>query len=90
MKPPLWVDREDCLAFHEMMLAQFGGLAGVRDEGLLDSALARPQNLFAYGNPSLADMAASYATGIIVNHPFLDGKAYRGHGGDCLPGIQWI
>jgi death on curing protein len=78
MKEPIWLDRDVALAAHEMMLAQHGGLAGVRDEGLLDSALAKPQNKFAYGKPSLAEMAASYAAGIILNHPFLDGNKRAG------------
>jgi death-on-curing protein len=78
MKEPLWLNRTDCLAIHEMMLAQHGGLAGVRDKGLLESALAKPQNLFAYGSPTLADLAASYAAGIIHNHPFLDGNKPTG------------
>jgi death-on-curing protein len=78
VKEPVWLNREDCLAIHEMMLAQYGGLAGVRDEGLLASALARPMNLFAYGSPTLPEMAASYAAGIILNHPFLDGNKRTG------------
>jgi death on curing protein len=78
MKKPLWVARDECLAIHEMMLAQYGGLAGVRDEGLLESALARPRNLFAYASPTFAEMAASYAAGIILNHPFLDGNKRTG------------
>jgi death-on-curing protein len=78
MKEPVWLDRADCLAIHEMMLAQHGGLAGVRDEGLLESALAKPQNLFAYGSPTLTKMAASYAAGIVLNHPFLDGNKRTG------------
>ena len=80
MKEPLWLDRQDCLALHEMMLAQHGGRSGVRDEGLLESALARPRQLFAYGSPTptLPQMAASYAAGIILNHPFLDGNKRTG------------
>jgi death on curing protein len=78
MKRPVWLDRADCLAIHEMMLAQHGGLAGIRDEGLLDSALAKPQYLFAYASPTLAELAASYATGIILNHPFVDGNKRSG------------
>jgi death-on-curing protein len=78
MKKPVWLDRTDCLAIHEMMLAQHGGLAGVRDEGLLESALARPQHRFDYGSPTLAVLAASYAAGIIRNHPFLDGNKRTG------------
>jgi death on curing protein len=78
MKEPIWLNRDDVLAAHEMMLAQHGGLAGIRDEGLLDSALAKPQNKFAYGKPPLHEMAASYAAGIILNHPFLDGNKRTG------------
>lgn len=78
MKEPIWLSREDCLAIHEIMLAQYGGLAGVRDEGLLESALSKPQNLFAYSSPTLPEMAASYAAGIILNHPFLDGNKRTG------------
>lgn len=78
MKEPIWLNREDCLAIHEMMLSQHGGLAGVRDEGLLESALAKPQHLFVYTSPTLAEMAGSYAAGIILNHPFLDGNKRTG------------
>lgn len=78
MKEPIWLNREDCLAIHEMMLAQHGGLAGVRDAGLLDSALAKPRHLLAYGSTSIAEMAASYAAGVILNHPFLDGNKRTG------------
>lgn len=78
MKEPVWLNRIDCLAIHEMMLAQHGGLAGIRDEGLLESALAKPQNLFVYGSPTLPEMAASYVSDIILNHPFLDGNKRTG------------
>jgi death on curing protein len=78
MKRPAWISREECLAIHEMMLAQHGGLAGVRDEGSLESALSRPQSLFAYAKPTHAAMAANYAAGIILNHPFLDGNKRTG------------
>ena len=78
MKTPVWINLADCLAFHEEMLSRFGGLSGIRDKGLLDSALARPQQLFAYGEPSLFDLAAAYASGIIRNHPFLDGNKRAG------------
>jgi death-on-curing protein len=78
MKEPVWLDRTDCLAIHEMMLSQHGGLAEVHDEGLLESAIAKPKNRFAYGSPSLPEMAASYAAGIILNHPFLDGNKRTG------------
>ena len=78
MKEPNWVDSVDCLAFHEEMLARFGGLSGIRDEGLLDSALNRPQHLFACGAPDLFDLAACYAVGIVKDHPFLDGNKRAG------------
>jgi death-on-curing protein len=78
MKEPIWVDRDDALAIHDKMLAQHGGLAGVRDEGMLASALAKPQNRFAYESASLPEMAGSYAAGIILNHPFLDGNKRTG------------
>jgi death on curing protein len=78
VKEPIWLNREDCLAVHEMMLAQHGGLAGVRDEGLLESALSKAQHLFAYASPTLAEIAASYAAGVILNHPFLDGNKRTG------------
>jgi death-on-curing protein len=78
VKTPVWLDRDDCLAIHEMMLSQHGGLAGVRDEGMLASALAKPQNRFAYQSSSLSVLAASYAAGIVLNHPFIDGKKRTG------------
>jgi death-on-curing protein len=78
VKEPIWLNREDCLAIHEMMLAHHGGLAGVRDEGLLESAISKPQQLFAYSSPSLPEMAASYAAGIVLRHPFLDGNKRTG------------
>jgi len=78
VKEPIWLNRADCLAIHELMLSQHGGLAGVRDEGLLESALSKPRNLFAYGSPTLPEMAASYAAGIILNHPFVDGNKRTG------------
>jgi death-on-curing protein len=78
MKPPVWVLREVVLLAHEQSLAEFGGSAGIRDEGLLDSALGKPPNLFAYGQPSLFDLAASYAFGIVKNHPFIDGNKRTG------------
>ncbi len=70
--------REVVFAAHEQSLAQFGGAAGMRDEALLDSALGKPLNLFAYGKPSLFDLAASYGYGIIKNHPFVDGNKRTG------------
>jgi death-on-curing protein len=78
MKEPVWVLREVVLMAHEQSLAQFGGSAGVRDEGLMDSALGKPQNLFAYGKPNLFALAASYAFGLVKNHPFIDGNKRTG------------
>jgi death on curing protein len=74
MKQPEWILRDAVLALHEELLAEFGGSSGIRDEALLASALARPENLFAYGNPSVFDLAASYGFGLIKNHPFVDGN----------------
>jgi death-on-curing protein len=74
MSEPNWVDREVLLAIQGELLNRFGGLAGIRDEGLLDSAINKPKNLFAYGEPSVFELAASYATGLVKNHPFLDGN----------------
>jgi death-on-curing protein len=69
-----WVRREALLLLHDESLAEHGGLPGLRDEGLLDSALARPQHLVAYGDPDLADLAAAYGVGLAKNHPFADGN----------------
>jgi death-on-curing protein len=74
MKEPEWVLRETVIALQEQSLASFGGLAGIRDEGMLDSALSRPVNLFNYENPSLFELAAAYAYGLAKNHPFIDGN----------------
>jgi death-on-curing protein len=74
MKEPQWLLRETVLALQERILAEFGGLSGLRDAGLLDSVLARPRQLFAYGKPTLFELAAAYAYGLIRNHPFLDGN----------------
>ena len=78
MNEPVWITREDCLAYHESLLERFGGLSGIRDESLLDSALNRPKHLLTYGKPSIFQMAASYAHGIVKNHPFLDGNKRAG------------
>ena len=72
---PRWISKQALLLLHEESLAIFGGARGLREEGLLDSALARPQNAHAYNPEStLADLAASYAYGIIKNHAFVDGN----------------
>jgi len=78
MKAPVWILRETVLALHERLLAEFGGSSGVRDGGLLDSTLARPENLLAYGKPSVFELAASYAFGLVKNHPFIDGSKRTG------------
>ncbi len=78
MNEPLWIEKAECYAFHGALLARFGGLGGIRDEGLLDSALNRPLHLFHYGEPSLFDLASAYAEGIVKNHPFLDGNKRSG------------
>lgn len=78
MSEPIWIDGADCHAFHGEMLERFGGLEGVRDGGLLDSALNRPRHLFAYGKPSLFELAAAHATAIVKNHPFSDGNKRTG------------
>jgi death-on-curing protein len=72
----IWLEKPLALAIHDRQLAEHGGTGGVRDEGLLESALARPQQLHAYGDPApdLADLAAALAYGIARNHPFLDGN----------------
>lgn len=71
----IWVADNVVLAIHEAQLAEHGGIAGIRDEGLLASALARPRNLEAYGDdPDAASLGAAYAFGIARNHPFLDGN----------------
>ena len=74
MKASLWVERRVVLRAHDEALAAHGGAAGVRDMGLLESALARPQNLFAYGEADVAALAAAYAFGVVRNHPFVDGN----------------
>lgn len=78
MNEPVWILKEIILAIHSALIARFGGLDGIRDEGLLESALARPQQLHSYGQPTLCEMAAAYAEGIVRNHPFLDGNKRTG------------
>jgi death-on-curing family protein len=74
MAEPIWLDPRMIEAVHDRLLAEHGGGAGLRDEGLLASALARPRQLAAYGQPDLCDLAAAYAAGIVRNHPFVDGN----------------
>ena len=69
-----WISTELALAIHQRQLAEHGGLSGIRDKGLLGSALARPQNLHAYGENDIYVLAATYGFGIAHNHPFNDGN----------------
>jgi death on curing protein len=70
----IWLDADVLRAVHEEQLAEHGGAAGTRDEGLFESALARPRNIAAYGQPDVADLAAAYGFGLARNHPFVDGN----------------
>jgi death on curing protein len=70
----VWLSRQTILAIHDEQLAEHGGAVGVRDEGLLESALARPLNRASYGDPDMAELAALYAIAIARNHPFVDGN----------------
>lgn len=76
MNEPVWIRLDVVLAMHEEALALHGGPEGVRDLGLLESALGRPQNVFAYAEEpvTLGRLAAAYAKGIVANHPFVDGN----------------
>ncbi len=69
-----WIDKRVLLLLHDESLAEHGGASGIRDDGLLESALARPQNLLAYGEPDAADLAAAYGLGLAKNHAFVDGN----------------
>jgi death on curing protein len=77
----VWLEKGLVRAVHDRQVAEHGGSAGVRDEGLLESALARPQQLHAYGDPApdLADLAAALAFGLARNHPFVDGNKRTAH-----------
>lgn len=70
----IWVDSAVAIAAHEEQLAEHGGAIGIRDPNMLESAMARPLNLVAYGEPDAAELAAAYAFGIARNHPFVDGN----------------
>lgn len=74
MRKWAWIERSVVLAAHDEQLAEHGGNPGIRDAGLLESALARPLNLAAYGKPDAGDLAAAYAFGLAKNHPFIDGN----------------
>jgi len=73
-----WIDATVIETIHDAQLAEHGGLLGVRDAGLLASALARPQNLALYGTPDVAELAAAYGYGISRNHAFIDGNKRTG------------
>jgi len=70
----IWVRQDVVLALHDEQIAEHGGLSGIRDAALVESALARPLNLAAYGEPDAADLAAAHAFGLARNHPFADGN----------------
>ncbi len=69
-----WIEMETVLAVHDMQIAEHGGASGIRDIGLIESALARPANMVNYGDPDIVDLAASYAFGLAMNHGFIDGN----------------
>jgi death-on-curing protein len=78
-KEPIWIEQGDVLAIHDRLLAAHGGSPGLRDEGLLQSALARPRQHHAYADqPDVIEMAALYTAGIVRNHPFVDGNKRAG------------
>ncbi|MGA7848630.1 MAG: type II toxin-antitoxin system death-on-curing family toxin [Terriglobales bacterium] len=78
-KEPLWIEERDVLAIHDRLLALHGGATGLRDRGLLQSALARPRQHNAYAKaPDIIEMAALYTAGIVRNHPFVDGNKRTG------------
>lgn len=78
MSEPIWIDEELVLAIHDRLLVDHGGGAGVRDESLLQSALARPLNHIAYAGSDIIELAAKYTAGIVQNHPFVDGNKRTG------------
>jgi len=86
-KTPTWIDERDVVAVHDSLLAQHGGLPGLRDRGLLESALARPRHHYSYAETiDIIQMAALYTTGIVRNHPFVDGNKRAGF----LAGIMFL
>lgn len=79
MSEPVWIDQRDALAIHDQLQVLDGGAPGVRDKGLLESALARPRQIHVYGDgPDVVDMAAAYTAGIVRNHHFVDGNKRTG------------
>ncbi len=78
-REPLWIDERDALSIHARVVALYGGAGGIRDQGLLESALARPRQHFAYAKSAgIVEMAAAYTAGIVRNHPFFDGNKRTG------------
>jgi death-on-curing protein len=73
-----WIDRRMLCLLHDESLAEHGGAPGLRDDGLLESALARPRHMETHGHPDLADLAAAYGVGLARNHPFIDGNKRLG------------
>jgi len=78
MNEPNWITKEECLAFHSMLVAHFGGSDGIRDEGQLDASLNRPKQQFHYEQATLLQLAATYASGLVKSHPFMDGNKRTG------------
>jgi len=79
MRPWVWIDERDALTLHDRLLVLHGGAPGLRDVGLLQSALARPRQLEAYGETvDVTDLAAAYTAGLLRNHPFIDGNKRTG------------
>jgi death-on-curing protein len=78
MKEPNWITQEECLAFHSMLIANFGGADGLRDAPKMDAALNRPKQQFHYENASIIQLAATYVSGIVKSHPFIDGNKRTG------------
>lgn len=74
MIAPIWIEEAVVIAIHRRQLAEHGGSDGIRDKGLLESALFRPKNQYNYGNSTIFDLAAAYGYGIAKNHPFIDGN----------------
>lgn len=76
MKEPVWIENEEARVIHQLQLAEHGGASGIRDQGLFESAMDRPKNLFTYSDPAatLYQLAASYAYGLAKNHAFVDGN----------------
>jgi len=79
VREPVWIEAQDLLALHGRLIALHGGTSGLRDEALLQSALARPQQYYAYADPpDIIDMAVAYTVGILGNHAFVDGQKRTG------------